>query len=760
MNAARLPHRHHQTAIIAPAISLIMPTIDWGPPFDRCLQAAVAALGPQDELLVVFDGSPPAPTDWLLQSGATLLYSGERSGPAAARNLAAAQAHKEILLFVDADVELHGDAATRVRQQFQRDPELQAVFGSYDATPAAPGLVSRFRNLLHHHTHTSHPGPACTFWAGCGAVRRDRFLALGGFDAETYRQPCIEDIEFGLRLHDHGGRILLDPAIQGTHHKNWTLGLMVRTDIQQRAIPWSQLLLHRRQIPATLNLSPAARISAGLSLIVPIALMGLAVPLLWPWPLVALLGTLIPLLMLNRSFLGLLRRQGGLQLAVPGAGLHLLYLLYSSLSFLAVLLVGLASTPLPSPAWLKQHSPLLGNLARISMVLLTLLATLYALRGLAVGSTSLLPAQDFRDLYQRLDEWQLFRDGVYPSGPLASPEERALPYFRTTVYLPWALPLFSILFAWGGIWQGKIVILLFSLIALALMATIGWHCLRSWGYWASWVGALSPLAITGNVTCLYHGQFSIICMGLITLQWLLLNRHRPMAAGLCWALAMVKPQIAISYALPFLQRRRLSGLLLGSAVLLGLSAAALAHTRTSPLKLLISWFQVLPWFINRNRANFSGLGAMVANLQSLSPIKVALMICLLLGVAGIILVVLRRQLFYQLEIDPVAKFLSSDPLDLAGFCALVGMLGFYHGAVDNIMLYPTLLACWRETFLAPRWGNLLLLLLMVGSVWAPQSLLDLLPGSKSAQTLIWLLVAMVLLWRMLKGKALETSTGR
>jgi transposase len=33
--------------------------------------------------------------------------------------------------------------------------------------------VSRFRNLLHHHTHTTHPGPACTFWAGCGAVRRE-----------------------------------------------------------------------------------------------------------------------------------------------------------------------------------------------------------------------------------------------------------------------------------------------------------------------------------------------------------------------------------------------------------------------------------------------------------------------------------------------------------------------------------------------------------------------------------------------------------
>ena len=224
----------------APAISLVMPTITWGQPFACCLQAALAGLAPSDELLVVFDGPPSELPPWLEATAATVLHTGQRSGPAAARNLAATEARSEILLFVDADVELHPDAVERVRQHFGADPSLQALFGSYDDRPAAAGVVSRFRNLLHHHTHTSQPGPACTFWAGCGAVRRGRFLALGGFDAKAYRQPCIEDIEFGLRLHDDGGKILLDPTIQGTHHKRWTLSLMVRTDIQQRAIPWSR----------------------------------------------------------------------------------------------------------------------------------------------------------------------------------------------------------------------------------------------------------------------------------------------------------------------------------------------------------------------------------------------------------------------------------------------------------------------------------------------------------------------------------------
>jgi glycosyltransferase involved in cell wall biosynthesis len=322
----------------APTISLVMPTITWDQPFACCLQAALASLAPSDELLVVFDGPTSELPTWLEASAATVLHTGQRSGPAAARNLAAKEARGEILLFVDADVELHPDAVERVRRHFGADQSLQALFGSYDDRPAAAGVVSRFRNLLHHHTHTSQPGPACTFWAGCGAVRRERFLALGGFDAKAYRQPCIEDIEFGLRLHDDGGRILLDPTIQGTHHKRWTLSLMVRTDIQQRAIPWSLLLLSRRQIPPTLNLSTSARISACLSLVTIFSLFGILIPNLWPFSLVTAGSAISGLLLLNRALIGLLLDRGGAPMAFAGTGLLTLYLAYSSLTFAGVYL--------------------------------------------------------------------------------------------------------------------------------------------------------------------------------------------------------------------------------------------------------------------------------------------------------------------------------------------------------------------------------------------------------------------------------------
>ena len=152
------------------------------------------------------------------------------AGPAEARNLGAQRARGDVLVFVDADVVVHADAFHRIRAALEADQGLTAIFGSYDDSPPAPGAVSGFRNLLHHYVHQSSPGPATTFWAGLGAIRRDAFLASGGFDAARYPRASIEDVELGIRLAEAGARIVLDPELQGTHLKEWGLGEMLRTD--------------------------------------------------------------------------------------------------------------------------------------------------------------------------------------------------------------------------------------------------------------------------------------------------------------------------------------------------------------------------------------------------------------------------------------------------------------------------------------------------------------------------------------------------
>ena len=85
-----------------------------------------------------------------------------------------------MLLFIDADVVVHPDVVARIRQAFEEEPSLAAVFGSYDANPRAPGIVSRYRNLLHHFVHQRGHREAATFWAGLGAVPTHHLPGSGG----------------------------------------------------------------------------------------------------------------------------------------------------------------------------------------------------------------------------------------------------------------------------------------------------------------------------------------------------------------------------------------------------------------------------------------------------------------------------------------------------------------------------------------------------------------------------------------------------
>jgi glycosyltransferase involved in cell wall biosynthesis len=255
------------------------------------------------------------------------------SGPAAARNEGARRARGELLVFVDADVVVHDDALARIESRFVADPGLTALFGAYDDAPEAPGAVSGFRNLLHHHVHSSTPGPAQTFWAGLGAVRREALLEAGGFDAERYPLPSVEDIELGGRLTRCGGRIALDPAVRGKHLKAWTLTGMIRTDFTRRGVPWTRLLLERGPSSpspgstSALNLGWRHRVSALASLAGAAAIVRRR-----PLGVVAALATLVAV---NRDFYVLLLRRRGPAEAVAGVGLHAIHHLTGAAALVA-----------------------------------------------------------------------------------------------------------------------------------------------------------------------------------------------------------------------------------------------------------------------------------------------------------------------------------------------------------------------------------------------------------------------------------------
>jgi GT2 family glycosyltransferase len=314
------------------SLSIVVPVGGAAPAWDRCARS-IARLDPRpDEIVVVLDGPNEGHAATAAGIGARVLVLEERGGPARARNRGAETARADVLLFLDSDVEAPVDLVARVAAALEKRPGVAAVFGSYDDAPGDPGFLSQYRNLLHHFVHQTSREEASTFWAGCGAVRRGAFAAVGGFD-EGYAQPSVEDIELGSRLVRAAHVIRLVKDLQVKHLKRWRLGDMLRTDLLRRAAPWTELILREKRVANDLNVRTRDRASvlvAFTPLLASLALLaGGRLSLVLGATVVA--GALI--VALNASFFSFLGRRRGLPFAAAALPAHWAFLLVCGAGF-------------------------------------------------------------------------------------------------------------------------------------------------------------------------------------------------------------------------------------------------------------------------------------------------------------------------------------------------------------------------------------------------------------------------------------------
>jgi GT2 family glycosyltransferase len=241
-------------------LSIIVPVHQDGAAFRQCLASLSQACPPPDEVLIISDGACDYIEALAEEFGFRGFSNPSAGGPARARNLGALHARGNLLFFVDSDVAIAQNAIAQIQTAFSRDPKISGVIGSYDDAPGAVNFLSQYKNLFHHYVHQNANEEASTFWSGCGAVRRKVFLQVGGFDAQ-YLKPCIEDIELGYRMKKAGHRIRLLKALQCKHLKKWGVFSLLRSDLFDRALPWTELILRDRILINDLNLRLSNRIS-------------------------------------------------------------------------------------------------------------------------------------------------------------------------------------------------------------------------------------------------------------------------------------------------------------------------------------------------------------------------------------------------------------------------------------------------------------------------------------------------------------------
>ena len=361
-------------------ISVIVPVFNGADTLERCLSALQYSDLPIDELIVVDDGSTDGSDSLAKRRGAKIVaIPGGPSGPARARNVAAAQAAGDILVFVDADVEVQPSSLRRLLAPLMREQAVVACFGSYDDQPAEIDVVSLYANLRHHHVHQHSGKSVQTFWAGCGAIRRSAFEAVGGFD-EGYRRPSIEDIELGQRLAKAGGEIRVIADAQAKHLKRWRLRSLWRTELWQRALPWSRLMARQGTVPASLNTSWPQRMAAAAALSALLAII--ASPFAPLYCCVAFLSAMMMWGGLNYGLMRILFRRGGLPALLGGGALHFAYSLYGPAILVLVLV---------HARWLSD--PAGGNSQHVALALSATLITFLTLVAFACLGLSLWPAE-------------------------------------------------------------------------------------------------------------------------------------------------------------------------------------------------------------------------------------------------------------------------------------------------------------------------------------------------------------------------------
>lgn len=186
--------------------SIIIPAHNGTPLLERLLESLSRGVPSElpHEIIVADDGSTEDLSGLCAAYGARRVRLEENRGPAAARNAGAASASGRVLVFLDSDVVYAAGMLERVRELFGRDPETVAVSFINQSHHAGDNAVRNFGAAIEHFWFLAYleggdAGPVNGFTTRNGAVRREAFEAVGGFDT-SFTTNAQEDYDFGKRL--------------------------------------------------------------------------------------------------------------------------------------------------------------------------------------------------------------------------------------------------------------------------------------------------------------------------------------------------------------------------------------------------------------------------------------------------------------------------------------------------------------------------------------------------------------------------------
>lgn len=196
------------------SVSVVVPNYNYGDTLGLCLAALRQQTHPPLEILVADDGSTDDSVSVAESYGATVLSSGGHGGAAKVRNLGAAHARGDLLLFVDSDVAVPPDTIEKVVAVLVAEPGVGAICGMYEPEPLVrDSLVQECRAMQAYYWRISSAGSVSFLFSAICGMRTEVFAEMGPF---LEGLPDNEEVEYGQRLSQRY-EVRLTSAIRGRH---------------------------------------------------------------------------------------------------------------------------------------------------------------------------------------------------------------------------------------------------------------------------------------------------------------------------------------------------------------------------------------------------------------------------------------------------------------------------------------------------------------------------------------------------------------
>ncbi|MCA9395985.1 MAG: glycosyltransferase family 2 protein, partial [Candidatus Omnitrophica bacterium] len=205
---------------------------------DGCLKSIRDSVGVESyELLVVDDGSTDRTHDIASKYADRVLKHQNNKGLRAGRETLRTSAEGEIIVFMDADVEIPNGFLKCVGDYFKENPTVDVMAAIVSLETPATNFLSRYKNAYVHYVYQVSPEDSSAIWGGCFAIRREKALPF-----DEYRGYWAEDTAYAHYLKSNGRKIHLAKEAQVIHYHKYDMRDLLMHDFKL-SFAWTEIFI-------------------------------------------------------------------------------------------------------------------------------------------------------------------------------------------------------------------------------------------------------------------------------------------------------------------------------------------------------------------------------------------------------------------------------------------------------------------------------------------------------------------------------------